>query len=119
MARGVSRRSASALITVVLVVLLFAMGTQAQNGNPAGPQFPDIHLPSSARGGEALAVLAPYLQEIAASHGKSVDELRNLLLSDNTLWTDTHGRLYYGCELGTPPVNAPGAGSASAVLEAP
>src|SRR5436309_4372551 len=119
MARGVSRRSASALITVVLVVLLFAMGTQAQNGNPAGPQFPDIHLPAHARGGAALAALAPYLQEIAASHGKSVDQLRNLLLSDNTLWTDTHGRLYYACELGTPPVNAPGAENAGAIAEPP
>src|SRR5881397_485947 len=106
MARGASRRSVSALITLVLAVLLFAMGTQAQNGHPVAPQFPDIHLPAPARGGDALSALAPYLQEIAASHGKSVDELRNLLLSDNTLWTDTRGRLYYGCELGTPPVNA-------------
>ncbi|PYU86688.1 MAG: hypothetical protein DMG08_29395, partial [Acidobacteria bacterium] len=34
-------------------------------------------------------------------------------------WADTHGRLFYGCDLGMPPVNAPGAENAGAIAEGP
>src|ERR1041384_1861554 len=119
MARRVCDRSVTALILMILVALCFSMGTRAQDHNPPARQFPDIHLPSPARGGAALSALAPYLPEVAASYGKSEDELRNIFLRDNTLWTDTRGRLFYGCEFGPPPANAPGAEKAGAVLEAP
>ena len=119
MVRRVCRRSITALTAMILVVLLFAMGTRAQDRNPPARQFPDIQLPFPARGGEALSALAPYLPQLAASYGKSEDELRNIFLRDHTLWTDTRGRLFYGCEFGPPPVNAPGAENAGAVLEAP
>src|SRR5437773_8219099 len=119
MVRRVCRRSITALTAMILVVLLFAMGTRAQDRNPPARQFPDIHLPALARGGEALSALAPYLPQLAASYGKSVDELRNIFLRDHTLWTDTRGRLFYGCEFGPPPANAAGAANAGAVLAAP
>ena len=104
MVRRVCRRSITPLTAMILVVLLFAMGTRAQDRNPPARQFPDIQLPFPARGGEALSALAPYLPQLAASYGKSVDELRNIFLRDHTLWTDTRGRLFYGCEFGPPPV---------------
>src|SRR5436189_2564754 len=119
MVRRVFSRSVTALAAIILVVLLFSMGTRAQDRNPPARQFPDIQLPSPARGGAALSALAPYLPQLAASYGKSEDELRNIFLRDHTLWTDTRGRLFYGCEFGPPPVNAPGAENAGAVLEAP
>ncbi len=119
MVRRVFSRSVTALAAILLVVLLFSMGTRAQDRNPPARQFPDIQLPSPARGAAALSALAPYLPQLAASYGKSEDELRNIFLRDHTLWTDTRGRLFYGCEFGPPPVNAPGAENAGAVLEAP
>ena len=119
MVRRVCRRSITALTAMILVVLLFAMGTRAQDRNPPARQFPDIQLPFPARGGEALSALAPYLPQLAASYGKSEDELRDIFLRDNTLWTDTHGRLFYGCEFGARPVSTAGAESTGVVLEAP
>src|SRR5207249_1989680 len=98
----------------------FAMGTTAQDQNPAGLKFPKIQLPARARGRAAVSALTPYLPQLAAWYGKSADELAGIFLSDNTLWTDTHGRLFYGCELAmAPPANAPGAESAGEVLESP
>ncbi|PYU97460.1 MAG: hypothetical protein DMG10_30815, partial [Acidobacteria bacterium] len=111
MVRRVFSRSVTALAAIILVVLLFSMGTRAQDRNPPARQFPDIQLPSPARGAAALSALAPYLPQLAASYGKSVDELRDIFLRDNTLWTDTHGRLFYGCEFGAPPVSTAGAES--------
>src|SRR5436189_6428274 len=111
MARRVCRRSVTALTVMILVALLFSLGTRAQDRNPPARQFPDIQLPSPARGAAALSALAPYLPQLAASYGKSEDELRDIFLRDNTLWTDTHGRLFYGCEFGAPPVSTAGAAS--------
>src|SRR6266487_5596273 len=119
MVRRVFRRSITALTAMLLVVLLFSMGTRAQDRNPPARQFPDIQLPSPARGAAALSALAPYLPQLAAWHGKSEDELRKIFLLDNTLWTDTHGRLFYGCEFGARPVSTAGAESTGVVLEAP
>ena len=119
MVRRVFSRSVTALAAIILVVVLFSMGTRAQDRNPPARQFPDIQLPSPARGAAALSALAPYLPQLAAWHGKSEDELRKIFLLDNTLWTDTHGRLFYGCEFGSRPVSTAGPESTGVVLEAP
>ncbi len=119
MVRRVFSRSVTAVAAIILVVVLFSMGTRAQDRNPRARQFPDIQLPSPARGAAALSALAPYLPQLAAWHGKSEDELRKIFLLDNTLWTDTHGRLFYGCEFGSRPVSTAGAESTGVVLEAP
>src|SRR5437773_2180090 len=114
MARLVCIRSLTALTTTILVVLLFAMGTTAQVRD-----FPNIHLPAPARGSAALGALAAHLPQIAASYGKSTDELAGIFLQDHTLWADTHGRLLYACEFGTLPSNAPAAENAGTIAEAP
>ncbi len=119
MVRRVCKRSVTALAAMILVVLLFSMGTRAQDRHGPPPRFPDIQLPSPARGGAALSALAPYLPQLAASYGKSEDELRNIFLRDHTLWADTRGRLLYGCEFGPRPAGAPSVENAGAVLEAP
>src|SRR5216117_287207 len=113
MARRVYIRSFIALSATILAVLLFALGTTAQVRD-----FPDIHLPAPARGSAALGALAAHLPQIAAAYGKSTDELASIFLRDHDIWADAHGRLFYGCELGTPPVNAPGAENAVAIAEA-
>src|SRR5216117_1193853 len=119
MVRRVFSRSVTAVAAIILVVVLFSMGTRAQDRNPRARQFPDIQLPSPARGAAALGALAPYLPQLAAWHGKSEDEFRKIFLLDNTLWTDTHGRLFYGCEFGSRPVSTAGPESTGVVLEAP
>src|SRR5438874_9335200 len=119
MTRCVCTRSVSAIATTILVVLLFALGTPARERNPAAPGFPNVRLPSPARGSAALRALAAHLPQLAAAYGKSTDELASIFLRDDTLWTDTHGRLFYGCEFGTPPVNASGAENTGAIAEAP
>src|SRR5436309_12204729 len=111
MARRVCKRSVTALTVMILAALLFSMGTRAQDRNPPARQFPDIQLPSPARGAAALSALAPYLPQLAAWHGKSEDELRKIFLLDNTLWTDTHGRLFYGCAFGASPLTTAGVAS--------
>src|SRR5438034_9097224 len=115
----VCTRSLPALTTAILAVLLFAMGTTAQVQNPAGSKFPKIQLPAAARGSAAVTALSPYLPQLAAWYRKSTDELASIFLRDDALWTDTHGRLFYECEYGPPPANAPGAENAGAVLESP
>ena len=119
MTRCVCTRSVSAIATTILVVLLFALGTPARERNPAAPGFPNVRLPSPARGSAALSALAAHLPQLAASYGKSTDELSSIFLRDHTIWTDTRGRLFYGCEFGPAPVHAPGAEDPDAVLEAP
>src|SRR5436309_3550495 len=114
MARRVCIRSLTALTATILAVLLFAMGTTAQVRD-----FPNIHLPAPARGSAALGALAAHLPQIAASYGKSTDELAGIFLQDHTLWADTHGRLLYACEFGTLPSNAPAAENAGTIAEAP
>ena len=114
MARSVCIRSLTALTATILAVLLFAMGTTAQVRD-----FPNIHLPAPARGSAALGALAAHLPQIAASYGKSTDELAGIFLQDHTLWADTHGRLLYACEFGTLPSNAPAAENAGTIAEAP
>src|SRR5437867_3203575 len=115
----VCTRSLTALTTAILAVLLFAMGTTAQVQNPAGSKFPKIQLPAAARGSAAVTALSPYLPQLAAWYRKSTDELASIFLRDDALWTDTQGRLFYECEYGPPPANAPGAENAGAVLESP
>src|SRR5438034_11840734 len=114
MASRVCIRSLTALSATILAVLLFALGTTAQVRD-----FPDIRLPAPARGSAALGALAAHLPQIAAAYGKTTDEMASIFLRDHTLWTDTHGRLFYGCEFGTPPVNASGADNTDAIAEAP
>ena len=114
MARRVRARSFTGLSATILAVLLFTMGVPAQ-----ARDFPNIHLPAPARGSAALRALAAHLPQLAAAYGKSTDELASIFLRDDTLWTDTHGRLFYGCEFGTPPVNASGAENTGAIAEAP
>ena len=78
-----------------------------------------VQLPAPARGSAALSALSAHVPQLAAAYGKSTDELAGIFLRDNTLWTDTRGRLFYGCEFGPAPVHAPGAENADAVLEGP
>src|SRR5438094_8490819 len=119
MTRCVCTRSVSAIATTILVVLLLALGTSARERNPAAPGFPNVRLPSPARGSAALSALAAHLPQLAASYGKSTDELSSIFLRDHTIWTDTRGRLFYGCEFGPAPAHAPRAEDPDAVLEAP
>ncbi|OYU16083.1 MAG: hypothetical protein CFE37_01665, partial [Alphaproteobacteria bacterium PA4] len=52
-----------------------------------------------ARGEAAIAALGARLPEVAAFHGKSPQQLRKIFQTDNSLWVDPEGQLFYACEL--------------------
>src|SRR5881397_2164846 len=104
------------MATLLIAVVMVSTGAPAQERNPAGRESPDVRLPAPARGPAALSALLSHLPELAASYGKSTEELRSVFLRDNTIWADIRGRLFYACEFGpTPPV----VHNASQILQAP
>ncbi len=66
----------------------------AEPGFPAG-----VKLPDKARGEAAIAALGARLPEVAAFHGKSPQQLRRIFQTDDSLWVDPEGQLFYACEL--------------------
>lgn len=81
---------------------LAAPCAHAQERNAAGREFPQIQLPSPARGRQALQMLGRRLPQVAAWYGKSEAELRGLLLREPNLWVDPQARLLYLCEFEPP-----------------
>jgi hypothetical protein len=65
---------------------------QIEPGFPAG-----IRLPENARGEAALAALGDRLSDVAAYHGKSARQLREIFRKDDSLWVNTQGQLFYAC----------------------
>jgi autotransporter-associated beta strand protein len=65
---------------------------QSEPGFPAG-----IRLPENARGEAALAALGDRLSDVAAYHGKSARQLREIFRKDDSLWVNTQGQLFYAC----------------------
>ena len=62
--------------------------------------FPDVNLPSRAKGAAAVAQLGAHLPDVAAWHGTSAEELRDILNRDKSLEVDRRGRLLYSCSMG-------------------
>ena len=57
------------------------------------PGFPaGIRIAENARGEKAIAALGERLPEVAAFHGKSAQQLREIFRKDDSLWINTQGR---------------------------
>lgn len=89
-------RQSSAWSAVLFGLLLLPSVAKdsMEPGFPAG-----IRLPEQARGEAAIAALGARLPEVAAFHGKSPQQLRKIFQTDNSLWVNPEGRLFYACEL--------------------
>lgn len=65
---------------------------------PNDPGFPaGIRIAENVRGEKAIAALGERLPEVAAFHGKSAQQLREIFRKDDSLWINTQGRLFYAC----------------------
>lgn len=97
----------------VVSALLAASIIAAAGEISVEPRFPKgIRLAANARGEAAIAALGNRLPEIAAFYGKSPQLLLEGFRSDDSLWVDPTGQLFYACELHcadcaheTPPVD--------------
>jgi len=77
---------------------------------------PELALPESGASGQrAIDLLGDHLAAVAASYGKTPEELRRLLLSDRTARIDGRGYLYYV----DAPLPAPGAAPSAPSRAAP
>src|SRR5205823_1689886 len=75
------------------------VGTNAQQPDErGGRQILPITLPATTRGEQAIQALGEHLPAVAQAHGKTVEELTDLLGRDHTLTVDRHGRLFYADE---------------------
>ncbi|HSK71194.1 MAG TPA: hypothetical protein VK892_05830, partial [Pyrinomonadaceae bacterium] len=74
------------LAVLFLLVLMTAGSVFAQNGNASQ---------GLARGQAAINKLADRLPAVALRYGKTPNELRRLLLEDQTLWVDDTDSLFY------------------------
>ena len=84
----------SSVCAAILAVLPAMAGAEVaiEPGFPAG-----IRIAENARGEKAIAALGERLAEVAAHHGRSVEQLRDHFRKDDTLWVNPQGRLFYGC----------------------
>lgn len=78
------------LLSFSLVILNLNTGVMAKK-----PKFPDVRLPKSLKGQEAINALASKLPEVAAWYGMSPHELKDQLRSDNSLRVDKDAHLFY------------------------
>jgi hypothetical protein len=88
-------RPTSSVIVILLLHLAAGVGTNAQQAvEHGGRQILPITLPAAARGEQAIQALGEHLPAVAQAHGKTVEELTDLLGRDHTLTVDPHGRLF-------------------------
>ena len=79
-------------------VVFVALPATASGDVPIDPGFPaGIRIAENARGEKAIVALGERLQEVAAFHGKSAQQLREIFRKDDSLWINTQGRLFYAC----------------------
>jgi hypothetical protein len=77
---------------------LRALFATASGEPPVDAGFPaGIRIAENARGEKAIAALGDRLPEVAAFHGKSARQLREIFRKDDSLWINTQGRLFYAC----------------------
>ena len=83
------------IVSVATFAVLFASAGTDVCGEPGLPV--GIRLAENARGEAAVAALGERLPEVAAYHGKSARQLREIFRKDDSLWVNTEGQLFYAC----------------------
>ena len=91
MRRSRLRRASAALVLVV--VASGAAAVPAANARPADP--PDVLIPETAHGRQAVALLGDRLDEAARVNSMTPADLRRLLLDDRAATVDRRGKLFY------------------------
>jgi PKD repeat protein len=67
---------------------------QSQNGTDHR-SFPQLNLPATSRGEEAIGRLGGRLPEVARWYGMTIDQFTSILRQDRSAWIDQRGRLFY------------------------
>ncbi|MEY4243037.1 MAG: hypothetical protein RLZZ245_622 [Verrucomicrobiota bacterium] len=84
--------------SIVSAAIFAALLATASGDVPIEPGFPaGIRLPENARGEKAVAALGERLPEVAAFHGRSAQQLREIFRKDDSLWINPRGELFYAC----------------------
>src|SRR5258706_1658159 len=92
-------------ISFWLIAGFASVAAAAPSDLPAG--FPEVQLPAKMRGEEAIAAVGAKMEALAAFYKTTVAELKARIRNDRDLWLDRNGRLFYVCNWGQPPSNAP------------
>ena len=92
------RKALKAVTGTIALVAASMLAARAEV--PVEPGFPaGMRLAAEARGEAAIAALGNRLPEIAAFYGKSPQQLRKSFQTDDSLWVNPEGRLFYACDL--------------------
>ncbi|MGF1740256.1 PKD domain-containing protein [Vibrio profundum] len=79
---------------LIFILITFLSFTTHAAKKEKGP-FPALNLPEKSQGQAAIQGLGDKLPEVAAWYGKTPTEFSDLLRSDNTLWLDKSGRIFF------------------------
>jgi autotransporter-associated beta strand protein len=92
------RKALKAVTGTIALVAASMLAARAEV--PVEPGFPaGMRLAAEARGEAAIAALGNRLPEVAAFYGKSPQQLRRSFQTDDSLWVNPEGQLFYACDL--------------------
>lgn len=80
---------------IVALVFAFLFSTTIQTVNAGKPDFPDLNLPASLQGQEAINAIGDKLPEVAAWYGMTPHALKEHFRNDNSLRADQTAHLFY------------------------
>ena len=100
-------------LMLVLAASACFLGLVAQAAQPADipADFPTVRLPAKMRGDAAISALGNKLPAVAAFYHLTAPELRSRLRTEESLWVDQYGRLFYVCVWPPPPKTPHNSGS--------
>jgi hypothetical protein len=98
-ATGIAKRlGAVALVAVALIAALgvagISVGHPHESAKPTAPDCTPV-LAKKAHGKDAVVQLGANLTQVAGKHGKQPKGLKQQLISDESLWVDTCGELFF------------------------
>lgn len=80
----------SATVFSLTTAIAFSSATAA-----APQEHPSVMLPEAVQGEAAIAALGNSLPAVAAAHNMSVAQFARAIRTDDTMWLDTKGRVFY------------------------
>jgi PKD repeat protein len=98
-----------------MATVAISVSAQTSQPHPAKPPFPQIDLPSKARGAQAIQALGGRLPDVAAWYGKTPAEFSAILRRDRMAIIDRKGRMLYEEEI-EPPTGSVGSLTSTGAL---
>lgn len=80
---------------IVALAFTFIFSSAMTEVKAGKPSFPNLNLPRSLQGQEAINAIGAKLPEVAAWYGMTPHQLRDHFRSDSSLRTDTSAHLFY------------------------